>query len=170
MASVPEETRTLADLFVLACATERAAAHFYEGLAHLFRDHPEISAFWTMMMKDEFAHERQLTEIKGGLSADRLRKPAERDLVEQLEKEVSRFMPKFDLAAIETLDDAYEVAYELEYSEVNSVYKAIVNKYVSAGDRLTFVLAQNLEHVSRLETFSKSVADETRRFSILPHH
>jgi hypothetical protein len=153
----------------MACATERAAAHFYEGLAYLFQDHPEISEFWRTMMKDELAHERQLSEIKRGLSANQLSKAAEKEIARELEREVAKFIPKFDLTTIETLDDAYEVAYDLEYSEINSVYKAIVNKCVSEVDRVEFVLAQNLKHVSRLETFSKSVADEARRRSIIAH-
>lgn len=159
--------RTVSDLFDLACQTERAAAEFYRGLSGLFSYLPEVRKFWETMMKDELSHARQLTEIRNLLTGQQLKSPADPAVMDKLAEEVSTFSPKFDLNEIESLDDAYEIAYDLEYSEVNAVFKAIVSEYVPSGERVRFVLQQNMEHVSRLEAFSKSVAGPDERQSIM---
>lgn len=158
--------KTVSDLFDLACQAERAAADFYYRLSNLFSHVPEVRKFWKMMMQDEFIHAAELTAIRNGMTELQLERPADQATMDKLVEEVSRFAPKFDLKDVETLDDAYEIAYDLEYSEVNTVFKAIVSEYVSSEDRIRFVLAQNGEHVSRLEAFSKSIADPAERCAI----
>ncbi len=155
---------TILDLFVLAIAAEKAAMNFYKGLARSFSHLPEAAHFWEDLSRDEALHMQELIEIRNTLSENQLGETADPWLVEKAQNELKRFTEKFDLKAVVTLDDAYDIAYELEYSEVNEVFQALVNRYVSSDTRTSFVLSHIREHVSKLEDFSKRIADaETRR-------
>ncbi len=122
------------------------------------------------MMRDEASHVQQLMEIRNTLSDEQLFEPADRSIVSKAKHELERFEEKFDIKNIATLDDAYEIAYELEYSEVNMVFRAIVSQFVSSAARAKFVLSQVREHVSKLEEFSKSMAAAENRRIILARH
>ncbi len=158
---------TIFDLFTIAIAAERAAKNFYKGLARSFSYVPPVSLFWEDMMRDEAFHIQELIDIRNMLSDEQLFEPADQSLINKAKNEQKRFAEKFDLKAVVTLDDAYEIAYELEYSEVNMVFRAMVGKFVSSKDRSKFVLSQVRDHVSRLEDFSKTIANAEKRRDIL---
>lgn len=161
---------TTSDLFALAIAAEKAAMTFYQGLALSFLKLPEAAQFWEDLSRDEALHMQQLIEIRDTLSEIQLGETADPSLVETAQNELKRFAEKFDLKAVITLDDAYDIAYELEYSEVNEVFQALVSRYVSSDTRTCFVLSHIREHVSKLEDFSKRIADAETRRTILARH
>lgn len=162
---------TVADLFTIVAAAERAAMNFYKGLARSFSYVPRVSIFWEDMMRDEAFHIQELMDIRNMLTDEQLFEPADRSIINTAKNELERLAEKFDLKAVVTLDDAYEIAYELEYSEVNMVFRAIVSKFVLSEIRSKFVLSQIREHVSKLEYFSKSIANpENRRNTLARHH
>ena len=161
---------TIFELFSTAIAAERAAMNFYKGLARSFSHVPQVSLFWEDIMRDEAFHIQELMDIRNALPDEQLFEPADHALVSKAKNELKRFAEKFDLTAVVTLEDAYEIAYELEYSEVNMVFRAMVSKFVSSEDRSKFVLSQVRDHVSRLEDFSKSIVNPENRRDILARH
>jgi hypothetical protein len=120
-------------------------------------------------MNDEALHAKALQDIRDTLAAEQLDLPADRSLILKARRELQDFAVKCDFAAIRTLDDAYEIAYDLEYSEVNAVFQAIIGESVPSDVRLKFV-TQIREHVSKLEDFSKTIADAERMRTITAVH
>lgn len=161
---------TISDLFTLAIAAEKASMNFYEELAISFLHLPDAAHFWEDLSRDEAHHMQELIDIRNTLSDAQLHEPADPSLVETIQNELKRFAEKSDLSAVITLDDVYEIAYELEYSEVNAVFQALISKYVPSGTRTGFVLSHIREHVSKLEEFSKRIADAETRRTILARH
>jgi rubrerythrin len=168
--NMTHHTDTIADLFTIAAAAERAAMNFYKGLARSFSYVPQVSLFWEDMMRDEAFHIQELMDIRNMLTDEQLFEPADRSIIIKEKNELERLAEKFDLKAVVTLDDAYEIAYELEYSEVNMVFRAMVSKFVSSETRSKFVLSQVRDHVAKLEDFSKSIANLENRRNILARH
>src|SRR5271169_2137863 len=126
--------------------------NFYEGLARSFSFVPPVSLFWEDMMRDEVFHMQELTDIRNTLSDEQLFELADQSIINGAQNELKRFAEKLDLKGVVTLDDAYEIAYELEYSEVNTVFRAIISKFVSSESKSKFVLSQIREHVQNLKT------------------
>jgi rubrerythrin len=164
-----KKTERISDLFALAITAENAAMNFYRGLSLIFSHVSPASLFWEDMMNDEALHARELRNIRERLTEDQLNMPADRTLIMKAEKELEVFSGKFNLSAISTLDDAYEIAYDLEYSEVNAVFQAIVGEFVSAEVRLRYV-TQVREHVAKIEDFPKTVVDLERMRKIPADH
>jgi rubrerythrin len=161
---------TMAELFALAISAEEAAMNFYSELSLIFSHVTPASLFWEKMTRDEVLHLRELEYIRDAFTDQQLTSPPDRSLITKARKELDRFSAKFDTKAIKTLDDAFEIAYELEYSEVNTVFQAIVSEFVSSGVRSQFVLSLLGEHVSRLEDFSRAGFDSDIRKNILARH
>ncbi len=161
---------TISDLFDAAIAAEEAAAFFYKGLFRIFSHVGPVGLFWKEMMMDEVMHARELQDIKKTLTGEQLNSPAKQALIDRARAELKRFSGKFNIPSIKTLDDAYEIAYELEYSEVNKVFLAILSEFVSDDTREKFVLDMVNMHVSRLDAFSKTISDPDSRKKIFALH
>jgi len=161
---------TISELFTLAIEAEKAAMNFYSDLSLIFSHVPQVGLFWEKMAKDEVIHARELEDIRSMLTYQQLTMPSNSSLITKARRELGRFSAKFDIKSIKTLDDAYDIAYELEYSEVNTVFQAIVSEFVSSDIRSKFVLSLLREHVSRLEDFSRTGFNPDNRENIRARH
>lgn len=123
---MPEDT--VETLFALAIQAEQSARDFYAGLLHLFSHAPRAAAVWQKMQKDEEEHIRFLEDVRACLTPDQLQAPADPDMMRKL-RECLRFSPQDALQGIRDLEDAYQYAHDLEYSEVNTVLEFIINEY-----------------------------------------
>ncbi len=65
-----------------------------------------------------------------------------------------------DLQNVKNLDDAYDAAYNLEFSEINSKVKSLLRKFMKSEEMINFILSVLEHHVSKLEEFSISFGDE----------
>jgi hypothetical protein len=57
------------------------------------------------------------------------------------------------LSSVNTLDDAYEIAYWFEYSEVNTAFEVILSRFVPSDTRKDFVMDLISEHLAKLHSF-----------------
>ena len=160
----------ICDLYASAIAAENAAKDFYRGLSHIFSHIPEVSLIWKRMMEDEDFHVRELQDIKNSLTEEELTKPMEHAVSHKVSVEIKNFSEKFALEKIVTLDDALDLAYELEYSEVNTVFQTLIREFVSSEARAKFVLSLVREHVTRLEEFSRMIPSAEKRRNLLAVH
>lgn len=165
-----KEDITTDDLFANAIAAEYAAKHFYEGLSHIFSHIPEVSLIWREMMDDEDIHAHELQDIRNTLTPELLGKPAERSLAVKVIAEVEKLDGKFDIKKVRTIDDAMDLAYELEYSEVNTLFRTMVKEFVSSQTRSKFVSSLIEEHVARLEELLKVIPAEEDRGKLSAVH
>lgn len=140
---------TTEDLFKWATAAEKEAQAFYLGLSKKFSHVPEVANFWQEMAEEERLHAEGLEEIFSSLTPQQQEAPADPDTLWKAQ-ELSQFSAFRTLQRVKTLEDAYEITHELEYSEVNTVFEFILTEFVDDETQREFVITQLREHMARL--------------------
>lgn len=146
----PPEKKTIETLFQLALEAEKAARSFYQGLAQKFRHVPEVAAIWQQMMRDEAAHIHRLEEIHVGLTPEQLGASVDADIYWKA-LGTRRFSAEHSLGMIRDLEDAFQLAHDLEHSEINALFEFILSEFIDHETQRDLVLSQLKEHVARLE-------------------
>jgi len=149
----------VADIFNTAIALEKKAEAFYAALSDKFSNYPEVSEFWKDLMKDETQHARFLQKTLDSLSEEQRFLAVDESVANYSDEEMQKFLSLCDLQGIKTLDDAYEMAYRLESSEINSKVKSLLKEFIKSDQMIYFILSVLDKHVSKLETFEKSFGD-----------
>lgn len=137
-------------LFDLAIATEEEARGFYRELARKFRHLPEVASIWEDLRTDEDTHIQALLDVRSGLTPEQLQAPVDTDVMWKAQA-MQDFSVEKGLEASETLTDAYQIAHDLEHSEVNTVFEFIMLEFVDQEEQRTFVASQLREHLAKLE-------------------
>ena len=143
---------TVKDLLLLAISAEESARAFYAELSRRFGHMPDVSARWKELMNDEALHRNSLEKIFDQLSVEELNSPAP-DILQKLRESLHGHSLEDKLDSVETLDDAYDIAYWLEYSEVNTAFEVILSSFVTSEERQGFVIDLINDHVARLQGF-----------------
>jgi rubrerythrin len=158
---------TIDELFDVAIKAERTAARLYRALAGLFKEQPSVAAFWMSYAGAEEQHAAWLVKTREGLSDARRRAPADPEIVENLDR-VQRVSVDDLVADIETLDDAYQLASDLENSETNAIFGFIVDNFAEDADTQAFLQAQLRDHVRGLMiSFPKEFGTRPLRRAVL---
>lgn len=76
-------------------------------------------------------------------------------------KEVTDGQRKYN--QIKNLNDAYELAHQLEYFEVEALFKFLTNKVITSEERKHFILSEINDHQQKLMVFSNKFGDATSR-------
>jgi hypothetical protein len=147
--------KTVATLLELAITSEKVAEDLYLGLTQKFSHLPKVSDFWQEMGKDEVAHARGLEKVRASLTPEQLLTPADLVVLEQA-KRSANFSVKDALNSITSLEEAYQLAHELEHSEINTVFEFIVAEFVAQDVQRELVMSQLREHVARLNQFPEA--------------
>lgn len=149
---MPNTTETVAELFEYAIALERAAQALYEQLERMFASHPEVALFWRHYADEENGHALYLERIRADVGASRLIQPADDDMMQKVRQCLEQASPA-RLANIKTLEDAHQLATELENSETNTIFEFIILNF--STDELakshSFLRTQLNTHIARLE-------------------
>ena len=162
------EANTVSDLFDLGIALERRAAEIYDRFSSGFSHEPQVQAFWKGMVADEIEHAETLERIRDALpAADLDRRIDAKIWIEAIE--IKRFLSGDSIEAIETLEDAYMLAHEIEFSEVNTIFKFLAEKSVPFETRAEFVLSQITHHQDKITSFDAKFGSREwrRRIAIL---
>jgi rubrerythrin len=145
-------SQTVATLIELAIAAEQASQELYVRLTQKYSYLPQIADFWQKMGLDENAHARSLEKIRDSLTTEQLQAPVDPVVLEQAKRNASLSVED-KLNSISTLEDAYQLAHELEHSEINTVFEFITAEFISLDVQREFVAAQLKKHVARLGEF-----------------
>jgi|GEM_PF-518889 len=165
MPPVPGQ-RTLADLFSLAIETEIQARDLYESLICMFAHEPGVSAFWNELKDDELNHIAILRDVLEHASPEE--KQHETDPIIWARLENTKLLISRQLSRrFQTLDDAYEFVHELEYSEINIIFKLLVTGAVSAGKAVEIIDANIRDHQQKLIDFSERFGGRAWRQTII---
>ena len=140
---------------LLAMSAEEGARAFYSELSRMFSHVPDVSARWQGLMNDEVLHKNRLEKIFLQLSEEQLCTTAP-DILQKLRLALRDNSLEDILSSVETLDDAYEIAYSLEYSEVNIAFELILSSFVTSEDRKDYVLDLINQHIAKLDGFGNS--------------
>ncbi len=161
--------QTVENVFQQAIQAEYKSRFLYVQFSKMFNHVHEVSALWTSLAKDEVYHAKVLEKIQASLTIEQLSQTADQELLDNI-KEVLTFLREIKLDMINTLDDVYEVAHELEFSEINSVFKILATEFISDVYRKEAVLSQLGQHTEKLITFNEKFGDKTWRKGIIAQH
>ena len=156
---------TLDEFLLEAIRIEKMAADIYRDLAGVFVKRKNISAFWKGLMEDELTHAAMLEKSRSVLADKDLKSPVDLSMLLKIQ-EVNRFIEKNPLSQIQDLDDAFELAHELEFSEVNIIFKFLT------FDLVPWIYQQDLIenmlqiHQQKLIHFDEAFGDKKWRKTI----
>ena len=159
---------TVAGLFDLAIAAEKAAAYFYQGHSEAFRGEPAVAACWKGLMSDELLHKEQLSRVFAALPQTVRSADAEPGQYERAAENLRRFGPMLNVRNVQNLEEAYDIAYELEYSEVNLIFHALLGDYTPQPSDPDFALRLIRDHAGRLEELLRTSGGPERMRGVLP--
>jgi len=142
---------TVAELFELAIAAERAAQELYLGLAARFGHHQDVADFWRMYAGAEDGHARWLERIREKSPPGQLSELADPSVLEDARKFL-RFSAQGALNGIRNLEDAYQLANDLENSEINVVFEFMITNFTSDEQARSFLRSQLRDHIAMLMT------------------
>jgi rubrerythrin len=146
--------KTIQVLFELAINWETQARDLYANFANLFNHEPKVYAFWIQLSKDESGHIDMLKEILGKTPTEKLLMLVGNEQWQSVTR-VEGLIKEASTRKVLTLDDAYELAHQLEMSEVNTLFKMLVNDYLPDKEGYNFILSDVKEHIDRLMKFGK---------------
>jgi rubrerythrin len=146
------------EIFQSAIEIEKKAGNIYERFAELFAAFPKIVDFWKGMNQDESGHAKWLLEMKESLSEEALSSYPDYDLILKVHS-IKKSLDEYSKKKIENLDDAYELANEIESSEVNNLFRLLTKKFVSSEDRKKLLFSEINQHQLKIMDFSKNFGD-----------
>jgi rubrerythrin len=157
--------QTIFHLFEHAIAIEYKAAEMYCTFSRLFSHVPEISAFWTGLEQDEMFHMETLVTLLDGLRPDEYDAPVDKQLWENMVA-VHDLINGNLAISVSNLNDAYEVAHELEFSEINGIFKFLTIEAITSEEQGQFMRDEITKHERKLIDFGDTFGDKAWRLKI----
>ena len=161
--------QTVDYIFQQAIKAEYKSRYIYVNFSKMFTHTPEVSAFWIKLAQDEEHHAKALKKTQESLTNEQLNQVADQELLINIKK-VLTVLEEIHLDQINTLDDANEAAHELEFSEINSVFKILATEFISEKTRRQATVSQLGNHIEKLITFNENFGDKTWRKGIVTQH
>ena len=142
----------VAELFDIAIYLEEAGEGVYEHWKNLFSHRPEVANFWKEYQEEEVHHADLLRKIKANLTIEQLAQPAD----EAIYKTALAFQEgtKKMRVDVDTLDEALEMAAQIENSEINTILEFLVTHFSEEESTKEMVHLQMREHVEKLNNLS----------------
>jgi hypothetical protein len=140
---------TIADLLELAITSEQQCEQFYRELGRRFSNHEPLTAFWNLYAGEEAGHARWLENLRARLDGERLAQEVNADILAKAQKSVER-TPEMLVADLATLEDAYQLASEIEHEETNAVFAFLITHFTEDPQTRDFLRAQLRDHVGKL--------------------
>ena len=162
------ELITLGELIDTAIAGEDAARKVYLGFTHKFIARPDVSDFWQTMADDEAEHGRILSRVHRRVPAGELGTVVDADLAKRANRLKGLDIHQL-VNSVVNLDDAYRIAYDLESSEVNTIFSFLTMRFLSADESYAIISATIDRHLLRLAEFSHTFgdADQCKRIAAI---
>lgn len=139
---------------------EKMQVSIYEGLEKKFSFSKRISQFWSGMAEDEKGHYEYLMEIYNQLNLGELSVEVSDELYDTVGKGLSKLSPS-RLEDVLNLDDAYNLANEVEDYETQPIFKFIHTNFMHVS-RLE-ITQLILEHLDKLVGFSDGFGSANER-------
>jgi len=157
---------TFADLLASGIQLEAQTQHVYQEFANLFAHCPDVAAFWRALAAEEASHKNRLIQIRDGMSRERLARPGDVKMLQAAQRLLAVDLGE-RLAEVRDLDDAYELANDLESSETNTIFQFFLTE-LSQDMHVVSALMRDLdEHVERLMAeFPVAYATRTERLAV----
>jgi rubrerythrin len=138
-------------LFEYAIAAEHYARELYREFERLFTADPRVAAFWQRYAAEETGHATWLERLLKQLPPETCNAPADSDKLEAARR-IIKVPLATALAGVETLEDAYQLAHELESSEINTIFQFLLFTFADDPQATQYARDQLSDHVARLTT------------------
>ena len=158
---------TVEELFKLAIELEKYAEKFYLGLETKFADYPVLAVFWRLYAQEEARHARMLEDLASELFPLELAAPAPKEGLDNARQLLQTPVDTL-LAQVTDLDQAYEIAFNLENSETNSLFHLLFQRYSVVKESEYAVTDLLREHIAKLVCdFPAPYNKKAERLSVL---
>ena len=158
----PGSKDSIEAIFERAIENERKAADIYKQFSKLFSNNEEVSAFWRQLRKDEIHHANMLQDVRKSLTVEQSRSSCDKELLEKV-KRIQYILRNVVIESIHSLNDAYELAHELESSEVNTIFKLLATEFGPSEEWEQIVVSEINTHLQRLMDFGGDFGDREWR-------
>jgi len=156
---------TVAALLELAIAAEVINEELYLGLEKKFVHHQLAADFWCSYAQEEAGHAHWLERLQGRLSTEQLSAPTDPTILRDAHQAL-QFSAKHALKGIENLEDAYQLASELENAETNVVFDFLITNFAADEQTASFLREQLRGHVGRIMIEFPTLFDSQARREI----
>jgi rubrerythrin len=156
---------TIERLFELQIGIEYKAADIYKRFSQLFSHTPGLSAFWDGLYGDEIQHAVMLQDVRKSLPPEQLLSYTSKEMWGSV-MTIQQMLSKDLLGSVNTLNDAYELAHELEFSEVNAIFKFLTSNLVPSDKQEDVIDLVIKQHQQKLIDFSRNFGDREWRKAI----
>jgi hypothetical protein len=141
---------TIADLLELAIQIEQASQQLYARLETKFPGQPEVAAFWRRYAAEELGHARWIENLRTKSAPELLTKKTDAEMLSTADR-MLKFSAAHALKTVSNLEDAYQLATDLENSETNAIFEFLIANYGGDPNTITFLRTQLNLHINRLK-------------------
>ncbi len=141
----------------------------YKQFAVFFANEPQIRCFWAELAGEEKLHAKILRDIQKAISSEHLCELPNNHLFQDIQM-ATIFLDKCHPETVRTLDDAYEMAHEIEFSEINPIFKLLACSFIQKETRKKTLIAQLSNHQNKLSKFTNTFGDKNFRKEIIAKH
>lgn len=161
-------TITVETLFQNAIALEKATENLYRNFQNMFASKSQVAIFWKRYADEENGHAKFLERILSKIEPERLSQPTDTEIMDQLQASVKRAL-NIELNNIKTLEDAFNLAYEIETTETNAIFEFIFTYFSDEelAKSNAFLRTQLNKHVNKLtEEFPHEYRSSANRAAV----
>ncbi len=144
------QSPTIAELLDLLEKGERQTERFYLSLAEMFLHQPDAAEVWWEMASGEAHHLWLLEKAREAFTPQQLSRPADPGMVEDARRRAGIDVERL-LSRIETLEDAYQTAHEVESLEFDAILEPIMLDFFPNDVRNKLARSQLEHHTKNLD-------------------
>ncbi len=143
-------------LISIALIMEKIAKQIYLEFSLMFIENGEISNFFEIMAAQEEGHYTILKNITDKSDQSELEEEVE---INHAVKSYFNMLEIFlsVIPEVKNLKEALEIAHEIENSEINTIFKIVVERYINIEDRKELLYRQIILHNQALIEFSSKM-------------
>lgn len=140
---------TVGALFDMAIGLEHKAAELYDRLAEKFAHEPRVAAFWREYAGEERVHAEMLMTLRSKVGSGVLNRETDMRVMGYAQQAMTVAVDK-TVESIDNLDQAYELANDMEGGETNAIFEFLITEYAVAQEARAFLRVQLKEHVTKI--------------------
>ncbi len=156
---------TIERLFELTIENEYKIADIYERFKKLFSHVPGLPSFWQELHDDEIQHATTLQNVRKSLTPEQLLSCSAKEMRDNVVR-LHHMLSKDLVGSINTLDDAYELAHQIEFSEVNAIFKFLSSELIPFDKQEKIISSGIVQHQQKLLDLSRDFGDREWRKEI----